>query len=617
MTDDFHRPAIIIGGRPIYTHFLNRELLRSVNLQLSDIAIENMLRVLLIASTEHFYSSIAFVWESLRYLPETVATIEKLYRSGDMVMVSNFDTPDEFVSSCQILYSYDADRYPMYFDSIPKNLLQMRPGLVKNQNTTDVLSAELIMWSQNIPGHTWNLLSSNDELSLEDLRPLIVPLLSHRENKGITLSFFEEELIRVDLRRRKFALARLLSLVHLQHYLNVTGADVATGISGLTYFDRLSSCFPVFDISLLTIILRRIGIIPGLWTAPGFPDNLIQMRGSSSHRAFVETLRFLLNGAYYLACKRNQHSPSVKFSHLVAEPLHQILNIRELDTREVDLTSNFMSRTDAHLRQIAILARRERDFAEFADLWEMEVQVNCKKVLLLTATDLETSTIVQVAKEDYGLRSSRIQIKDHTIYTLGTIAGTEIFVAQSEMGTEAPGAMTLTANDVIEYLKPHSVVLVGIAFGLRENEQSIGDILVSKQLCPYDLKKLNELKGKEVWRSRGDKPQASTRLLDRFRSGKLDWSGCDVHFGLIMSGNTLVNSPSFIDRLKEIEPEAIGGEMEGAGLYCVGAKRKVDWIVVKGLSDWGINKSDEFQRLAAHNAVQFTFHVISTGGLSV
>jgi nucleoside phosphorylase len=46
-------------------------------------------------------------------------------------------------------------------------------------------------------------------------------------------------------------------------------------------------------------------------------------------------------------------------------------------------------------------------------------------------------------------------------------------------------------------------------------------------------------------------------------------------------------------------------------------KRKIDWIVVKGIADWGINKSDEFQREAALNAVRFTFHVISTGGLAV
>ena len=63
--------------------------------------------------------------------------------------------------------------------------------------------------------------------------------------------------------------------------------------------------------------------------------------------------------------------------------------------------------------------------------------------------------------------------------------------------------------------------------------------------------------------------------------------------------------------MKQLAPEAIGLEMEGAGLYSAANKRKVDWIIVKGISDWGFNKSDRWQQLAATNAAEFVKHTLN------
>jgi nucleoside phosphorylase len=491
----------------------------------------------------------------------------------------------------------------------------MEPGLLKEQNTTKVMATELFAWSEGTQGYAWDLMTSNDKSLLQELRRLIIPVLTHKEEKGITLSLFEETLHDNALGGKRLSLARLLSIIHLQHYLAAVGADIPTGIRGLTYFDRLSTSYPILDVEILDQCMRRI-ISPIMIVSPNFLEIFLLNRGSPQHRGFVEALRYIVNGALYLISKRYPESNSKTQHYLLGEILHGILNFGVRSRIKPTFGLDIIANAYVYLNNVAILARKDRDFAEFADVWEMVKPMSRKKVLLLTATDLETETVTEVAK-GFGLSISRVHLQDHTIYSLGTLAGTDIFVAQSEMGTEAPGAMTLTASDVVGALKPHSIVLIGIAFGLKEDQQSIGDVLVSKQICLYDPKKLLILDGKEVWRARGDRAQASTKLLDRFRSGKLDWDKCKIHYGLILSGNTLVNSPEFIKKLKDVEPDAIGGEMEGAGIYAVGAKRKIDWIVVKGIADWGINKSDEFQRTAMLNAVSFTFHVISIGGLAV
>ncbi|MFM7591467.1 MAG: hypothetical protein ACKO85_06690, partial [Isosphaeraceae bacterium] len=54
---------------------------------------------------------------------------------------------------------------------------------------------------------------------------------------------------------------------------------------------------------------------------------------------------------------------------------------------------------------------------------------------------------------------------------------------------------------------------------------------------------------------------------------------------------------------------AIGGEMEGAGLYVSAAEHKVDWILIKAICDWAdgykpVNK-EERQKTAAINAAKF------------
>lgn len=87
--------------------------------------------------------------------------------------------------------------------------------------------------------------------------------------------------------------------------------------------------------------------------------------------------------------------------------------------------------------------------------------------------------------------------------------------------------------------------------------------------------------------------------------------------GLMLSGEKLARHKNFRKKLLSIEPEAIGGEMEGTGVYSAAYRTKVDWILIKAISDWADNhKDDTYQQQAAENAARFILHVLKQEGLA-
>lgn len=231
-------------------------------------------------------------------------------------------------------------------------------------------------------------------------------------------------------------------------------------------------------------------------------------------------------------------------------------------------------------------------------------------ILIVTASKIESRAILKTFSPD---AIKRQIIANKIYYDLGQHGGAPVFMVQSEEGTATPGGATLTTNQAIQDLHPQAIILCGIAYGLRKNQQQLGDILVSKQLHYYDPQRVDQETGKTQL---GDRVTASLRLLARFRDAELEWDGAPLHFGLILSGEKRVNDPAFRAQLLSSEPEAIGGEMEGAGLYAAAIATGTEWILVKAICDWadGEKREDDPRPQAAANAAQFVHYVLQMGG---
>ena len=233
-------------------------------------------------------------------------------------------------------------------------------------------------------------------------------------------------------------------------------------------------------------------------------------------------------------------------------------------------------------------------------------------VLIITATPVESRAVIEAFAERTGQPACPVSIEDRVYHDLGEIQGTRAFMALTEMGSTGLGASHQTVQKGIAALRPQAVILVGIAFGVDQRKQAIGDILVSRQLLLYESQRIGE--GKII--PRGDRPHASSRLINYLNSAQLYWreSGIAVRFGLVLSGDKLVDHLDYREQLKQFGPEAIGGEMEGAGLYVASQDAKVDWIVVKAICDWADGHKAEDQetrqRAAARNAATFVAHAL-------
>lgn len=228
-------------------------------------------------------------------------------------------------------------------------------------------------------------------------------------------------------------------------------------------------------------------------------------------------------------------------------------------------------------------------------------------VLLITVTDIEARAVFDL----FPNKSKRV-INGRIYYDLSIVGSARTFMAQST-GVGSNRARTCIEASV-QALSPQVVIMVGVAFGLYPEKQKMGDILVSQQIEDYDQQKIGTgLDGQRKIYARGDRVQASERLLNRFIAGRYEWQFPPaVHFGLILSGSILISNESFRDELHRAAPDAIGGEMEGTSLYEVGSRRHVEWILVKAICDWAdAGKNDAHQILAARNAARFVIQVVS------
>jgi nucleoside phosphorylase len=261
--------------------------------------------------------------------------------------------------------------------------------------------------------------------------------------------------------------------------------------------------------------------------------------------------------------------------------------------------------------------------------------------LIMVATAKEYRAVSEAVQAVTRHEPEETFLAHQVVTRLGTISLTRISLVQVEPGTIGPGAAAIAAAALVTRLEPDFLILTGICYGLRPGPQDFSDVLVCTQLRAIDLRKVAEPRdhvpgepvrtgaaaaerlattappaGDPTVINRGDQVTPSPMLLGRLRAAARRLDGTPtVHFGPMLTANTLVSSRKLRDELHAAQPDAIGGEMEGAGVYAAAAHAKVDWIVVKGVCDWGFDKIDDFHDAAARNAAALIVQAAEMGGL--
>lgn len=244
-------------------------------------------------------------------------------------------------------------------------------------------------------------------------------------------------------------------------------------------------------------------------------------------------------------------------------------------------------------------------------------------LLLVVTTDVEHEALMRAARTLTGGEQPRAQMhrERRTYDDLGTIGGARVVVVQTEIGTATVGGSLATILTAIDEVRPTTIIMVGIAFGLDPDKQPIGHVLVSKQVHQYEMRRIGTGDdGRTEIVSRGDKATASPTVLSRLRASRIPPSEFGVDFGLLLSGEKLIDNSDYRQELSELEPEALGGEMEGGGLYVAAHDRQVRWCIVKAVCDYADGHKregkKERQRTAADNAARYVLNAVAAGGFA-
>lgn len=599
--------------RMIFLHFVNREACEACKIKPDHNWTSHAIECLSIAHCSGLSVNISQLLEFADNNSSFLKTILSLTHAGIITLISQAATMDAFIQSRQQLYAHDKRRYPMYFGDATSVAEQFRIGQVNTRSTTEILSRQVIDWEKDDLINPVNLaLSAADRKSILPEHDLIQQLTMQETGKAVTRALYKAEYGGKRLSNSALSVVgRMVSGIYIHQYQRANGYAVCTGVPGLEYYD-IFEFFLFYDIPLISHLLSLLGLRK-LKRNCGkeFTSQCIEQYFSEEHRRFVGLLNVFLDSALAAVAESSRRQSGIReqVGHVglrlaIQNFISAVFAKAPTAMPESSNLGSFYERTSTRIEELASRAREES--GSFARKWSqhMEPAAPRRSALLLTATDVEDRCLAGALKAGNFVEARATLAGQVYVRTFTSAAALVVYHARSNAGSLGPGGSTLTLKDALDKLEPEFVISVGICFGTRPKEQKIGDILVSEEVKMYEPGKVAGSK----FLSRGPSIPASQQLLSACRMIKEE--GDRLQSGIIASGEKLVNSKDFVEKILQIEPRVIGGEMEASGISSVGQREKLDWIVVKAICDWGKRKRDDHQNDAATRSAEFAVRLL-------
>lgn len=563
-------------SRRIYLHIFDRELRQYCQSQLADKDITEIVMMACILGDEVNipYSNLM---ESSGDYPKSVSLAFALEKNGCCRILTSENNMDAFMVSHRNLYQKVRERYPFYF-SDTASLFPAFPK-VPFRDTTAVLRDKMLEELKKAPHVLWNI--------YDPLRDA----LSDPNRGAITIGNIKKS---VDLTsEQKIEIARMISKSYSERYLEEVCGRHICGIPYLVCLDKEIGESNISYIHYMPILKRWLfnqwlREDAGNYTIEKMPDRIMALKSGDS--------------LFFIQCLISSiESISRHFREAGEEPIKS--SIRKYIYNEL-VGIDKVSINEAVCRLIKVKEMMLRDGIEIK-----EDVLSMKKVLLVVATDAEQNVVTQRYRERYG--SLVNWMSNNVCYiSLGIIGQCEVTLVRTSMGAMGPLGAICTVEKAIAGYNPDFVIMVGIAYSLKDDIH-IGDVMISNSLKDIESGKvtIDPNSGEEVYQSRGLDSPADATLWQAFATThstkQLDYK---VHTGTILTGCKVINSQNVRVKLKQLFPQAIGGEMEGNGLI---AAQHTPWILVKAVCDNGVDKTDKYQEMAALNAIDYVENVLT------
>lgn len=237
---------------------------------------------------------------------------------------------------------------------------------------------------------------------------------------------------------------------------------------------------------------------------------------------------------------------------------------------------------------------------------ELNERLRACKTLILTANSIEGIVLTRLLMRlNRGKLLDRITA-DKRLYQFAEVEGIKIVhIWPDNVSSFTQHGAFKALSDAFKHFLPERVISLGVAFGADVATQKIGDVLVSKSIIPYDA--FNKVTNGTINLEPAEVYQTDVGALGWWspflKQRKQLYNFCSEEnrpkfnwfYGPLLSGGTVLSDIAekgrLFDAAKRMSYDPIGGEMEGNGVYFACEQASVPCIVIKGISDWGVQKN--------------------------
>ncbi|MFF5995575.1 5'-methylthioadenosine/S-adenosylhomocysteine nucleosidase [Lysinibacillus sp. KU-BSD001] len=208
------------------------------------------------------------------------------------------------------------------------------------------------------------------------------------------------------------------------------------------------------------------------------------------------------------------------------------------------------------------------------------------------------------------LTNTETQTIANSEYTTGTYEGKEVILLKSGIG-KVNAAMSTTI--LLDTFKPDVVINTGSAGGY-DPALEVGAVVISDEVRHHDVDVT--IFGYEM----GQVPQlpagfqADAKLMEVAKEAVMEVGEHQYGVGLICSGDSFMNDPVRVEKVREYFPQMKAVEMEAAAVAQVCHQFGTPFVVIRALSDIAGKESnisfDEFLPVAAKHSTAIVLKAI-------
>ena len=220
-------------------------------------------------------------------------------------------------------------------------------------------------------------------------------------------------------------------------------------------------------------------------------------------------------------------------------------------------------------------------------------------IILVTATKKEYRAVVRSAKPTGrdGKKYIKVTTEDGSKFMLGSYGKNTVAIIRTGQGPKETRKMLEKVQPTI---KAKYVIAIGICYGMNKKKSKLGDIIVAESV--WDISQSRVTDDKSLFNP--DKYPTGKNLQRKFADHDTftvlpdmpDVKPVKIHYGILVTENTLVASQDYKEDILRQIPKAIGGEMEAEGINAAATSGKYEWIVIKAIADWGDAHKEPYRK---------------------